>query len=488
MAISTQIQNLNLIPGKSAPVVVHLSQGNVGDTVKFYLYDGDNPYYPNGVTIAVHGIRSDGTAFGPYAVAITGGSNLVSFDIVSAMTSVNGAAIGELVISDSNENQVGSANFGMLIEETPYSSSVTYEDDLSIYQRILAYVQSFPATVTAQIDAERTARMEADSNIIKTINADSRRIVVIGDSWSDTAHTTYTKWPNVLQSKVGWVFHNYAQNGSTVLGADNYAQNGTMGGQVAEAIADTSYDHDEITDIIIMGGVNDYRSSSTLPTPSELAVGFDTLAYRLQASFKYARVYIFLNYQLLVDADQFRFMKGVVNNLHGVYCRNAVSLIGWVHPLNFISDYVHPDNAGYIQIASNVLACLNGGVPFYTAPLVNKTVTSNGKTATIQFKYSYSGLEILPSVIITTTGATTGSDNSISISLSESDGSTFGTGTYGLIPTITDTSIANKRYCNVFVQQGSVGSGRRLSSATIKIHFTDNATFAGNLWARSDFD
>ena len=153
MAISTQTQNLNLIPGKSAPVVVHCSQGNVGDTVQFYLYDGDDPFYPTNVSIAVHGVRADGSVFGPYTVSVTSGSNLVSFELVTAMTSVNGAAIGELVITDSGENQVGSANFGILVEATPYSSSVTYEDDLSIYQRILAYVQSIPAELSGRIDA-----------------------------------------------------------------------------------------------------------------------------------------------------------------------------------------------------------------------------------------------------------------------------------------------------------------------------------------------
>lgn len=161
MAISTQIQNLNLIPGKSAPVVVHLSQGNVGNTVQFYLYDGDNPYYPTNVSIAVHGVRADNTVFGPYTVSVTSGSNLVSFDIVTAMTSVTGAAIGELVITDGNQNQIGSANFGMLVEETPYSSSVTYEDDLSIYQRILAYVQSIPAELQSEISTERAERIAA---------------------------------------------------------------------------------------------------------------------------------------------------------------------------------------------------------------------------------------------------------------------------------------------------------------------------------------
>lgn len=163
MAISTQTQNLNLIPGKSAPVVVHCSQGNVGDTVQFYLYDGDEPFYPTNVSIAVHGVRADGSVFGPYAVAVTSGSNLVAFELVAAMTSVNGAAIGELVLSDSNENQIGSANFGILVEATPYSSTVTYEDDLSIYQRILAYVQSIPAELSGQIAAEAATREQADA-------------------------------------------------------------------------------------------------------------------------------------------------------------------------------------------------------------------------------------------------------------------------------------------------------------------------------------
>lgn len=174
MAISTQTQNLNLIPGKSAPVVVHLSQGNVGNMVQFYLYDGDNPYYPTNVSIAVHGVRADGSVFGPYAVSVTGGSNLVSFTIVTAMTSVNGAAIGELVISDSSQNQIGSANFGMLVEETPYSSSVTYEDDLSIYQRILAYVQSIPAGLQSQITAEVSARSSAVTNLQSQITAEAK--------------------------------------------------------------------------------------------------------------------------------------------------------------------------------------------------------------------------------------------------------------------------------------------------------------------------
>lgn len=199
MAISTQYQNLNLIPGKSAPVVVHCSQGNVGDTVGFYLYDGDEPFYPTNVSIAVHGVRADGSVFGPYTVAVTSGSNLVTFELVTAMTSVAGAAIGELVISDSGQNQVGSANFGILVETTPYSSTVTYEDDLSIYQRILAYVQSIPAELSGQIAAETDRATDAEAAIdarIDTINSDISRIDQASSSASQAISAETTRATN----------------------------------------------------------------------------------------------------------------------------------------------------------------------------------------------------------------------------------------------------------------------------------------------------
>ena len=229
MAISTQTQNLNLIPGKSAPVVVHLSQGNVGDTVRFYLYNGAEPYVPSNVSIAVHGVRADGSVFGPYTVTTTTGSNLVSFLVVSAMTSVNGAAVCELVLTDKYRNQIGTANFGMLVEATPYSSSITYEDDLSIYQRILAYVKSFPATVAEQITVTNT---RIDNIISPTGEAPSAAEVT--DARIGANGTTYASLGTAIRTQVGGL--NSALN--TRTGAISYpAGVGTLS---ADPNADTS--------------------------------------------------------------------------------------------------------------------------------------------------------------------------------------------------------------------------------------------------------
>ena len=195
MAISTQYQNLNLIPGKSAPVVVHCSQGNVGDTVGFYLYDGDEPFYPTNVSIAMHGVRADGSAFGPYAVSTSVSSNLVTFELRAAMTSVAGAAIGELVITDSGENQIGTANFGILVEAAPYSSTITYEDDLSIYQRILAYVKSIPAGLTGLIADEAQTRA--------TVDAELRQLITDEKTAREAKDTTLSDSIASLQSSLG---------------------------------------------------------------------------------------------------------------------------------------------------------------------------------------------------------------------------------------------------------------------------------------------
>ena len=260
MAISTQIQNLNLIPGKSAPVVVHLSQGNVGNTVQFYLYDGDNPYYPTNVSIAVHGVRADNTVFGPYAVSVTSGSNLVSFDIVTAMTSVTGAAIGELVITDGNHNQIGSANFGMLVEATPYSSSVTYEDDLSIYQRILAYVQSIPASISGQVAAEKSARESAIATLQNSIrsevaqetlarqNADNSIISSLQSAIDSEAATRLEK-DNALQTQINQHVAPATENPSEVVNA-RVGYNGTSYANLGEAVRGQVSDlHTEFNDL-----------------------------------------------------------------------------------------------------------------------------------------------------------------------------------------------------------------------------------------------
>lgn len=178
-----QAQNLNIRPGIQAQTVVHLSQGNYGDTLIFYLYNGSEPQIADGLSVSVHGVRSDGVGFGPYAVTTYANSNRVAFNTRAAMTSKAGAALAELTLSNGNAT-VGTANFAMMIEAGTFPEGPTYANDISVYQSILNYVQSgvgaeasarqaADTTLQNNINTEATARQTADNTLQSNINAEA---------------------------------------------------------------------------------------------------------------------------------------------------------------------------------------------------------------------------------------------------------------------------------------------------------------------------
>lgn len=168
MAILNQKRILNLIPKTSAPVTIHVSQGDVGTEIEFTLVKGDELFVDTGsLTASVHGVREDGANFGAFTCTLSGSS--VKFPLHSEMTMVKGSAIAEIVLVDSQGNKVGSANFGIMVEESVFPLGVTYDNDVSVYESILAYVQTIPAQVTqdynTKINAETAARQAADSSL-----------------------------------------------------------------------------------------------------------------------------------------------------------------------------------------------------------------------------------------------------------------------------------------------------------------------------------
>ena len=162
MAIINQSNILNLQPGITAPVVVHMSEGDVGTKLSFKLIDGARAWTdPGNVVAAVHGIRQDGTQFGPYACTISG--DVVSFETDAAIAAVAGSGIAQIVLTDSDQNTAGTANFAIMVERATFPMGVTYTNDVSVYEAILTYVQTIPAALTAQISNERTTREEQDA-------------------------------------------------------------------------------------------------------------------------------------------------------------------------------------------------------------------------------------------------------------------------------------------------------------------------------------
>lgn len=174
MAIINQSNILNLQPGITAPVVVHMSEGDSGTKLSFKLIDGARAWTdPGNVVAAVHGRRQDGTQFGPYACTISG--DVVSFQTDAAIAAVAGSGIAQIVLTDSDQNTAGTANFAIMVERATFPMGVTYSNDVSVYEAILAYVQTIPAAVTAdytaRIVAEAATRYAADTALAEQASA-----------------------------------------------------------------------------------------------------------------------------------------------------------------------------------------------------------------------------------------------------------------------------------------------------------------------------
>lgn len=176
MAIINQSNILNLQPGITAPVVVHMSEGDVGTKLSFKLIDGVNAWTdPGNVVAAVHGRRQDGTQFGPYACSLL--RDTISFQTDAAMAGAAGSGIAEIVLTDSNGNSAGSANFAVMVERSTFPLGVTYRNDVSVYEAILAYAQTTPAQLaedfTEKLNEEAATRAAADLSIQSEISAEA---------------------------------------------------------------------------------------------------------------------------------------------------------------------------------------------------------------------------------------------------------------------------------------------------------------------------
>lgn len=229
----------------------------------------------------------------------------------------------------------------------------------------------------------RITKNANDIAAVKTVvdNLESHvgtEFIVIGDSWSDTdpSTTTYIKWPITFQKYTRMNIHNYACNGASVVGSNpDPGKSGNFLGQVNKAIADTSFDHSKVELIVIMGGVNDYRSGRTY---SDVAEAWSGHIASLTTAFPKARIVSFLNYQIFLSRDEWNWTnlaKRIIRERSGCPVH---SMIGWVSGSQFIADKVHPNDAGYRQLCSNMIACCFGGNPIFVSTTIRKTAAGSG--------------------------------------------------------------------------------------------------------------
>lgn len=393
MAIINQSNILNLQPGITAPVVVHMSEGDSGTKLSFKLIDGARAWTdPGNVVAAVHGRRQDGTQFGPYACTISG--DVVSFQTDAAIAAVAGSGVAQIVLTDSDQNTAGTANFAIMVERATFPMGVTYTNDKSVYEAILAYVQTIPAQITedynTKIETEEAARIAADNVLQDQIIAEA---------------TTRSTQDAVLSARMD----EFAKlpDGSLSTAADaelvdiRVMADGTTAATAGDAVREQVAELKDGFDVVIDSNTN-YRHTD-IPVyqtitgwelkgdgSSSQASGFIIRKYKVTAG---DLIYL----KILKDGNgtfQFQSSTSVLGNVPNPY------LVGAAHTSAIDGYVIAPAGATYLivsQLADNTANVIQNitydydmdtnflfmmGNPSYT----NKIFVVNGSTITIQSK------------------------------------------------------------------------------------------------------
>lgn len=120
---------LNMAPSSVRPVV-YVSQYDVDtNCLFFYLYNGSDVFtIPSGSHVSISGAKPDNTLFS-YTCTYSG--NKVTANLEEQMTLVKGDVTCEISIQDYNSGLVvGSANFVLRVEESPYYKATMSKTDI----------------------------------------------------------------------------------------------------------------------------------------------------------------------------------------------------------------------------------------------------------------------------------------------------------------------------------------------------------------------
>ena len=115
-----QNHNIDMIP-QGVPIVVNVSQYDVGREINFYLYNGSEAYTPaTGSTIRIEGTKPDNTGFS-YSASYVG--NKVTVQLTDQMTVLEGEVKCELRVTEGGSD-VGSLNFILMVEKAALPSDI----------------------------------------------------------------------------------------------------------------------------------------------------------------------------------------------------------------------------------------------------------------------------------------------------------------------------------------------------------------------------
>lgn len=236
-----------------------------------------------------------------------------------------------------------------------------------------------------------------------------------GDSWSTREQGLI---PNTVANMLNLTLHSYAISGSgwltnTDQGNDNFTY------RMADAIADTSFNHDLVKLIVVYGGTNDFSHNHT--TPSDYTSVIRNACNSLKTSFPNAMIHVFFNTRYKYGSItypklnvQLRLWKTVSFNVTGERCcvLHPESAYWMINPDGMETDLVHPTVNSMKRLALRLAKSLSGGTIEFDRYLDQKEVTlasNDGKvsgslyiTAKDEKIYLYVYITVTEDVTVTT--------------------------------------------------------------------------------------
>lgn len=139
--ITKQTIRVDLTPGRVYPVL-HVSQGDVGlEALEFYVYQNGQPFtIPSEVTA----INIDGmTPAGVFSYPCTWTGNVVTAGLTATMTAERGIDICELALYDATNNKIGTCNFVIAVEESPFTNAHVSTSDMATIMAAASSAQQY---------------------------------------------------------------------------------------------------------------------------------------------------------------------------------------------------------------------------------------------------------------------------------------------------------------------------------------------------------
>lgn len=163
---------LNMIPNTGTPVVVNLSQGDIGRELTFKLVEGSDPNITiatDASAITIEGLKPSGLGFTETCTATSG--NTITVSTTEAMTQESGMIPAEVRFVAGTKD-LGTANIIFAIEESPHPAGTTdgTQDTMqNLETRLQGEIDDLDDRVTVLEEAEDSGLTQEEKNLILTL-------------------------------------------------------------------------------------------------------------------------------------------------------------------------------------------------------------------------------------------------------------------------------------------------------------------------------